>query len=255
MTYPRAPSPQLTVTLSLRDPRRICAPTRSARVGPAKAAQGEGDRRPAIWQPQTNEVRGVEFVGKARRRRRRREHATGSPAAVKPRATPGKPARTCDDRPKISPSTRGANGRLTATLCKPEQRHEDTRCPSYLKRNADGQARQSGYPQFEEAGCSGPGLVRRGQQPSPDLAPERPAPTSRRSGPGPTVSSRQASENAVVRINDFGVARGISESRVADAGMINAFESEVRDTTKAVVGSTASAFEGAYPVGPGIGDW
>lgn len=73
-------------------------------------------------------------------------------------------------------------------------------------------------------------------------------------GPGPTVSSRQASEFAVVRINDFGVARGISESRVADAGTINAF-GEVRDTTKAVVGSTASAFEGAYPVGPGIGDW
>ncbi|PRC51314.1 hypothetical protein C6A85_64770, partial [Mycobacterium sp. ITM-2017-0098] len=33
-------------------------------------------------------------------------------------------------------------------------------------------------------------------------------------GPGPTVTSRQASENSVIRINDFGVARGISEARV-----------------------------------------
>ena len=73
-------------------------------------------------------------------------------------------------------------------------------------------------------------------------------------GPGPTVTSRQASENSVIRINDFGVARGISEARIADAGVINAY-GEVRDTMKAVVGSTASAFEGAYPVGPAIGDW
>ena len=73
-------------------------------------------------------------------------------------------------------------------------------------------------------------------------------------GPGPTVTSRQASQNSVIRINDFGVARGISESRIADAGVINAF-GEVRDTTKAIVGSTAAAFEGAYPVGPAIGDW
>ncbi|MBB2990984.1 hypothetical protein FHR72_002457 [Mycolicibacterium iranicum] len=73
-------------------------------------------------------------------------------------------------------------------------------------------------------------------------------------GPGPTVTSRQASEFSVIRINDFGVARGISESRVADAGIVNAY-GEVRDTTKAVVGTTASAFEGEYPTGPGIGDW
>ncbi len=73
-------------------------------------------------------------------------------------------------------------------------------------------------------------------------------------GPGPTVTSRQATEFSVIRINDFGVARGISESRVADAGIINAF-GEVRDSVKAVVGTTASAFEGEYPTGPGIGDW
>ena len=73
-------------------------------------------------------------------------------------------------------------------------------------------------------------------------------------GPGPTVTSRQASENSVIRINDFGVARGISEGRVADAGVINAF-GEVRDGIKAVVGTTAAAFEGEFPVGPAIGDW
>ena len=81
--------------------------------------------------------------------------------------------------------------------------------------------------------------------------------------PSPVVTSRQASQNSVIRINDFGLARGISEARVADAGVINAFgvqgaEDEqpvVRDTTKAIVGSTASAFEGAWPVGPAIGDW
>ena len=73
-------------------------------------------------------------------------------------------------------------------------------------------------------------------------------------GPSPVVTSRQASENSVIRINDFGVARGISEARLADAGILNAF-GEVRDSVKAVVGGTASAFEGEYPVGPAIGDW
>ncbi|CAN3130557.1 hypothetical protein ACNUDN_21770 [Mycobacterium sp. smrl_JER01] len=73
-------------------------------------------------------------------------------------------------------------------------------------------------------------------------------------GPGPTVTSRQATEFSVIRINDFGVARGISEARVADAGIVHAF-GDVRDSVKAVVGTTASAFEGEYPVGPGIGDW
>ena len=81
--------------------------------------------------------------------------------------------------------------------------------------------------------------------------------------PSPVVTSRQASENAVIRINDFGLARGISEARVADAGVVNAFGVEgselelpvVRDTPRAVAGTTASAFEGEYPVGPPIGDW
>ncbi len=73
-------------------------------------------------------------------------------------------------------------------------------------------------------------------------------------GPSPTVTSRQASTYAVVRINDYGVARSVSEARLADAGVINAF-GDVRDTTHAVVGGRAAAFEGAYPVGPPIGDW
>lgn len=75
-------------------------------------------------------------------------------------------------------------------------------------------------------------------------------------GPNPTVTSRQAtvvSEDAV-RPNDFGVARGLADTRLADAGVISAV-GEVRDTPKAVVGGTASAFEGEYPTGPPIGDW
>ncbi|MDY6996189.1 MAG: hypothetical protein SW019_06310 [Actinomycetota bacterium] len=73
-------------------------------------------------------------------------------------------------------------------------------------------------------------------------------------GPSPTVTSRQASQNSVIRINDYGVARGISEARLADAGVVHA-QGEIRDTVKAVVGGTAAAFEGEYPVGPAIGDW
>ncbi len=73
-------------------------------------------------------------------------------------------------------------------------------------------------------------------------------------GPSPTVTSAQAETYADIRTNDFGVARGLSETRLADAGVISA-QGEVRDTTMAVVGGTASAFEGAYPVGPPIGDW
>jgi hypothetical protein len=77
------------------------------------------------------------------------------------------------------------------------------------------------------------------------------------------VTSRQASQNSVIRINDYGLARGISEARAADAGVINAFgvqgaEDEqpvVRDTTIAIAGTTSSAFEGAWPVGPALGDW
>ncbi len=72
-------------------------------------------------------------------------------------------------------------------------------------------------------------------------------------GPSPNITASQT-QNAVIRINDFGVARGISETRLADAGVVNA-QGEVRDSVRAVVGSTASAYEGEYPVGPPIGDW
>ncbi|MBB2989813.1 hypothetical protein FHR72_001276 [Mycolicibacterium iranicum] len=73
-------------------------------------------------------------------------------------------------------------------------------------------------------------------------------------GPGPTVTSRQASENSVIRINDFGIARGISEARVGDAGVVNA-QGEVRDSTKAVVRGGPRPFRGGFPSGPAIGDW
>ncbi|MGE0218086.1 hypothetical protein [Mycolicibacterium sp.] len=75
-------------------------------------------------------------------------------------------------------------------------------------------------------------------------------------GPSPTVTSRQATvvSELAIRPNDYGVARGLSETRLADAGVIHA-QGEVRDATKAVVGGPAAAFEGAYPTGPAIGDW
>ena len=37
-------------------------------------------------------------------------------------------------------------------------------------------------------------------------------------GPSPNITASQT-QNAVIRINDFGVARGISETRLADAGV------------------------------------
>lgn len=76
----------------------------------------------------------------------------------------------------------------------------------------------------------------------------------RKVAPGPTVKSRQATENSVIRINDFGVARGISEARVADAGVVHA-QGEVRDSTKAVQGNKSRPFRGGFPTGPAIGGW
>lgn len=76
----------------------------------------------------------------------------------------------------------------------------------------------------------------------------------RKVAPGPTVKSRQASENSVIRLNDFGVARGISEARAGDAGVVSA-QGEVRDATKAVVGSKSRPFRGGFPAGPAIGNW
>ncbi len=76
--------------------------------------------------------------------------------------------------------------------------------------------------------------------------------------PAPAVTSRQASTNAVIRLNDLGVAGGISEARLADAGVIEAEGSsstEVRDSVKAVPGDKAKGYLGSYPVGPPLGDW
>jgi hypothetical protein len=73
--------------------------------------------------------------------------------------------------------------------------------------------------------------------------------------PSPTVTSRQASEHAEIRINDYGVAGGISEARLAEEGVVNA-QGEVRDSAKAVIGGRKSRpFRGSYPNGPGIGEW
>ncbi|MGE0220561.1 hypothetical protein [Mycolicibacterium sp.] len=74
-------------------------------------------------------------------------------------------------------------------------------------------------------------------------------------GPSPTVTSRQATlvSELAIRPNDFGVARGLSETRLADAGVVTA-QGEVRDSTKAVVGATAAPFDEG-PGGPPIGDW
>ena len=72
--------------------------------------------------------------------------------------------------------------------------------------------------------------------------------------PGPTVTSPQASQNSVIRTNDFGAARGISEGRVADEGVVNA-QGEVRDSSKAGVGRKSRPFRGGFPSGPGIGQW
>ncbi len=72
--------------------------------------------------------------------------------------------------------------------------------------------------------------------------------------PRPNVTSRQASENSVIRINDYGVARGVSRSRLADAGEVSAF-GDVRDSIMAVPGGKARGFRGGFPSGPPMGDW
>lgn len=73
-------------------------------------------------------------------------------------------------------------------------------------------------------------------------------------GPGPSVKSRQASEFSVIRINDFGVARGVAATRLGESGIVSA-QGEVRDSMMAVVGGRAAGFQGSYPKGPGMGDW
>ncbi|BBY73423.1 hypothetical protein MPRF_03220 [Mycolicibacterium parafortuitum] len=76
----------------------------------------------------------------------------------------------------------------------------------------------------------------------------------KRVAPKPNVTSRQASQNSVIRINDMGVARGISEARLGDAGVVHA-QGEIRDSVKAVQGTKSRPFRGGFPSGPAMGEW
>lgn len=78
--------------------------------------------------------------------------------------------------------------------------------------------------------------------------------------PAPVVTSRQAlivSDNAL-RASAPGEARGALETRSADSGIVHA-QGELRDSVKAVVGTTAAPFgveqNGAFVEGAPIGDW
>ena len=80
------------------------------------------------------------------------------------------------------------------------------------------------------------------------------------SAPTPYVTSRQAlliDDNAL-RVADYGQARGLGEARGADLGEVTA-QGEVRDSTKAVVGSKAAPFNlesnGSFVFDPPIGAW
>ncbi|WP_395310574.1 hypothetical protein V4U86_07150 [Mycobacterium sp. AMU20-3851] len=78
--------------------------------------------------------------------------------------------------------------------------------------------------------------------------------------PSPQVTSRQAlliDDNAL-RVADYGQARGLGESRAGDMGEVTA-QGEVRDSTKAIVGSKAAPFNlesnGSFVFDPPIGAW
>ncbi|CAN5722521.1 hypothetical protein BH10ACT9_BH10ACT9_22360 [soil metagenome] len=78
--------------------------------------------------------------------------------------------------------------------------------------------------------------------------------------PSPQVTSRQAlliDENSL-RAVAIGEARGPGDTRSADMQTVNA-QGEVRDSTKAVVGTTAAPFNlesnGSFAFSPPIGDW
>lgn len=78
--------------------------------------------------------------------------------------------------------------------------------------------------------------------------------------PSPQVTSRQAlliDDNAL-RSADYGVARGLGETRNGDMGIVNA-QGEVHDSTKAVVGTKSAPFnlesDGSFVFDPPIGAW
>ncbi|MGB3483205.1 MAG: hypothetical protein WBB07_13455 [Mycobacterium sp.] len=78
--------------------------------------------------------------------------------------------------------------------------------------------------------------------------------------PTPQVTSRQALiiDDNSLRATAIGQARGLGESRSASSGTINA-QGDVRDSTKAVAGTTASPFNleanGKFVFDPPIGSW
>jgi len=82
------------------------------------------------------------------------------------------------------------------------------------------------------------------------------------SAPAPYVTSRQAiliDDNAL-RVADYGQARGMLDTRNADAGIVHAQGEGVHvDTVKAVPGTKSAPFNldsnGAFVFSPPIGDW
>jgi len=78
--------------------------------------------------------------------------------------------------------------------------------------------------------------------------------------PSPQVTSRQALiiDDNSLRAAAIGEARGAGGTITADSGIVSA-QGEVRDSTKAVVGTTASPFNlesnGSFQFSPPIGDW
>jgi hypothetical protein len=78
--------------------------------------------------------------------------------------------------------------------------------------------------------------------------------------PTPQVTSRQALvvDDNSLRATAIGEARGLGESRSSDVQEINA-QGEVRDSVKAVPGTTAAPFNleanGSFEFSPPIGDW
>lgn len=78
--------------------------------------------------------------------------------------------------------------------------------------------------------------------------------------PSPQVTSRQALivDDNSLRVADYGQARGLGETRSAGLGVVSA-QGDVRDSTKAIVGSKAAPFNlesnGSFVFDPPIGAW
>jgi hypothetical protein len=78
--------------------------------------------------------------------------------------------------------------------------------------------------------------------------------------PTPQVTSRQALviDDNSLRATAIGEARGFLSTRSGEEGIVHA-QGEIRDSVKAVVGTTAAPFNlesnGAFEFSPPIGDW